>query len=271
MAVIRQKRESNYTVINNQIFEQGHLSFEAIGMLCLLLSKPDNWIVCPAALVKFTEGSRKQSKRDAVYAIINELMEQGYIHRVKLGNGKTEYHVYDYPNTDSPFYGKSVIRKIPITENPDTDNPTLVSTDIKTTTDKKLVSTEKPSVPAKADTQKQFNAIAELYNHVFADYPQIKKIDLAAKATNAKRQKLVPAAWAFAKQRVQAWHESGVLDHEPTGRDVLDWFAGYFTQCATDPFINGDMPRAKGHENWKADFEYMMRMTTIEARVLEAV
>ena len=132
MAVIRQKRESNYTVINNQIFEQGHLSFEAIGMLCLLLSKPDNWIVCPAALVKFTEGSRKQSKRDAVYAIINELMEQGYIHRVKLGNGKTEYHVYDYPNTDSPFYGKSVIRKIPITENPDTDYPTLVSTDIKT-------------------------------------------------------------------------------------------------------------------------------------------
>ena len=120
-------------------------------------------------------------------------------------------------------------------------------------------------------TRKQFNAIVKVFNATFENVPAVRVVSLDAKKENEKRIKLVPAAWAFAKQRVEAWRATGVIDHEPTAKDVLAWFEGYFASCAQDEFINGTAPRAAGHKNWRADFGYMMRMTTIEARVLEAV
>ena len=119
-------------------------------------------------------------------------------------------------------------------------------------------------------TRKQFNAIVKVFNATFENVPAVRVVSLDAKKENEKRIKLVPAAWAFAKQRVEAWRATGVIDHEPTAKDVLAWFEGYFASCAQDEFINGTAPRAAGHKNWRADFGYMMRMTTIEARVLEA-
>ena len=45
MAIIRAKRDRNFTVIDNCVFADKQLSFAAIGLLCYLLSKPDNWLV----------------------------------------------------------------------------------------------------------------------------------------------------------------------------------------------------------------------------------
>ena len=133
-------------------------------------------------------------------------------------------------------------------------------------------SADAPVLPdAKTEsTRKQFNAIVKVFNATFENVPAVRVVSLDAKKENEKRIKLVPAAWAFAKQRVEAWRATGVIDHEPTAKDVLAWFEGYFASCAQDEFINGTAPRAAGHKNWRADFGYMMRMTTIEARVLEA-
>lgn len=67
---------SNYTVLPNAVLNDPRLSWEARGMLAYLLSKPDHWKVIVKALVKETK-----AKRDAVYRILNEIEDAGYITR----------------------------------------------------------------------------------------------------------------------------------------------------------------------------------------------
>lgn len=145
MAVIRTKRDKHFTVLDNKIFELGELSFDARGLLCTLLSKPDNWTVNIKALVNDTKGCRKQSKEDALYAIFKELKDKGYVVMKRKATGEVDYFVYDIPQIlqeddecvtqpavndyktpigeipvrGNPKSGKSLLGKIPVRENPE--------------------------------------------------------------------------------------------------------------------------------------------------------
>ena len=120
--------------------------------------------------------------------------------------------------------------------------------------------------------EKQFLAVVEVYNRVFANCPAVSKVNLKAKAANQNRKKLIPAAWAIAKDRVlTSWvDEQGLIDGEkPSAKHILEWFEAFFAERLEDPFINGQQPRSKGHENWKADFEYVLKKTNVEKWVYE--
>ena len=120
--------------------------------------------------------------------------------------------------------------------------------------------------------EKQFLAVVEVYNRVFANCPAVSKVNLKAKAANQNRKKLIPAAWAIAKDRVlTSWvDEKGLIDGEkPSAKHILEWFEAFFAERLEDPFVNGQQPRSKGHENWKADFEYLLKKTNVEKWVYE--
>ena len=120
--------------------------------------------------------------------------------------------------------------------------------------------------------EKQFLAVVEVYNRVFANCPAVSKVNLKAKAANQNRKKLIPAAWAIAKDRVlTSWvDEQGLIDGEkPSAKHISEWFEAFFAERLEDPFINGQQPRSKGHENWKADFEYLLKKTNVEKWVYE--
>ena len=120
--------------------------------------------------------------------------------------------------------------------------------------------------------EKQFLAVVEVYNRVFANCPAVSKVNLKAKAANQNRKKLIPAAWAIAKDRVlTAWvDEQGLIDgKQPNAGHILEWFEAFFAERLDDPFINGQQARSKGHENWKADFEYLLKKTNVEKWVYE--
>ena len=122
-----------------------------------------------------------------------------------------------------------------------------------------------------AANRKRFEAIAGEFNRVFADCQGVRKVNLSATQTNAKRMRLIPKAWAIAKQRIAAWaDDNGLIEGEtPSGKHCIEWFGMYFEQCRQDPFITGEGGRSKGHENWKPGFEYLLRAEVMEARVLE--
>ncbi len=132
-----------------------------------------------------------------------------------------------------------------------------------------LADAEKPNL--KKQTEKRFIALANLFNQVFAG-SNVQTVSLEATKTNASRKRLIPAAWDFAKRRVLTWCDAdGLIDGEkPSSKHVLQWFEAYFAQCLADPFINGTSPRSKGHENWKPDFSYLLKATTLEKRILES-
>ena len=132
--------------------------------------------------------------------------------------------------------------------------------------------TPDPLGVSQSKSTKQFLAVVEVYNRVFANCPAVSKVNLKAKAANQNRKKLIPAAWAIAKDRVlTSWvDEQGLIDGEkPSAKHILEWFEAFFAERLEDPFINGQQPRSKGHENWKADFEYLLKKTNVEKWVYE--
>lgn len=112
MAIIRSNRQTNYTVIDNRVFADHQLSFAAMGLLGYLLSKPDNWQVSVNQLIGATEGTEKQSKRDAVLKLLDELKAKGFVQMKRKAEGGVDYIVFDSPqsqNGEIPLRGKGRI------------------------------------------------------------------------------------------------------------------------------------------------------------------
>lgn len=146
MAIIRSERRTKYTTIHNVVFADNQLSFQAMGMLSYILSKPDNWSVSPAQLITVTKATAKKTARDGVYAILKELRDKGFVGLEKLASGDTNYIVYDKPNpvkTDKGCKPNTVEPDLDNTDmddpntakpdpyKPDPSEPTLIKTDLK--------------------------------------------------------------------------------------------------------------------------------------------
>src|SRR5215203_5277197 len=96
--IIRRRVTHNFTVLTNQVFDDPRLSAEALGVLCYLLSRPDNWHVSTRQLRnRFSVG------RDKMLRIMSELIRDGWMQRELLRNehgvwAGSEYIVRDFPN-----------------------------------------------------------------------------------------------------------------------------------------------------------------------------
>ena len=169
MAIIRAKREHNYTVINNKVYDKNQLSWQAMGLLGYLLTKPDNWQVMVAELVNVTKDTKKPTGREGVYNIINELKEKGFISVRKNSDGSTDYTVHDEPiqqsnhenpntakpNKAKPNQGKPNKAK-PNQAEPNQAEPTLVNTEYK----QLLNNTNTPLPPNTGNGKDDLNANA---------------------------------------------------------------------------------------------------------------
>lgn len=166
-------------------------------------------------------------------------------------------------------------------EKPDAEADSFVAAEAATQSPK-VGNLKTKSARPTAENKKRFERIVDVYNRVFADCPMVSCVALTKvpnpkdgaleyTKVNQERLKLIPYAWEFAKLRLDGWKDdSGLIDGEqPSSKHVLMWFETYFTECLADGFINGSQPRSKAHENWKADFNYMMKRETLEKRVLE--
>lgn len=105
------------------------LSYEALGLLTYLLSKPDDWRVQVGDLMKRPGKRGKTIGKNRVYAILNELKDARYIqhHIEKDDKGrivKSNYIVYETPlphDSDDTS---------PLPHHPDMDNPDMDNGDI---------------------------------------------------------------------------------------------------------------------------------------------
>ncbi len=44
MAILKNKTQGNFTMVSNQIFRNRALSMKERGLLCTIISLPDNWV-----------------------------------------------------------------------------------------------------------------------------------------------------------------------------------------------------------------------------------
>lgn len=129
----------------------------------------------------------------------------------------------------------------------------------------KSTQSDKPTKPQIDTTKQMFESIVEIFNSSFADCAGVRKVDLSAKATNKKRMAKIKDAWSFASKRVKLRVQAG-QEVDANREAVLRWFADYFKSCLADPWINGST-----REGQPLDFDYILRNTTLEKNVLEAV
>lgn len=113
--IIKAKVNVNYTIIPNGILKNKNLSLEAKGLLCLILSLPEDWIIYKTQLQDFSSCGR-----DKTIKAFNQLIEVGYIVGEKIVNSKGQFQGWNYivyPEIPAGDTNK------PIPENPISDNP----------------------------------------------------------------------------------------------------------------------------------------------------
>jgi len=121
MAVFRVEKTRGYTVMSNDHLKNRALSLKAKGLLCVMLSLPDDWDYTLKGLAHISRESI-----DAIRTTVLELEKAGYIARRQGRDAKgrmtaIEYTIYEQPQNcleplcDSPILGT------PTSENPISD------------------------------------------------------------------------------------------------------------------------------------------------------
>ena len=124
---LREKKERDYTVINNTILKDTRISWKAKGLFCYLLSLPEDWNICMNDLQ-----NRAKDGIDGLKSAVKELKEYGYLiqKRNKDEKGrflKTVYIIVENPQVENPQVEN------PQVENPQVENPQLLNTNIQNT------------------------------------------------------------------------------------------------------------------------------------------
>lgn len=122
MTTFRVFKNEDYSIISNDLFNDERLSWKAKGLMGWLLSRPAGWKIFLKDLQ-----TRSKDGRDATAAAIKELIENGYIERTQVREKGIfkgyHYNVYESPRQENRT-GKTAA------DNPNTENPTLVITEL---------------------------------------------------------------------------------------------------------------------------------------------
>lgn len=106
MAVLRKSKKSDYTIVDNNIFKNSKLTLKAKGMICTMLSLPDNWQFSEEGLAQLSNDSRT-----GIRSTLNELMEYGYLTRKQLKNDAGKFINMEYTIYEEPLYQKPTSEK----------------------------------------------------------------------------------------------------------------------------------------------------------------
>lgn len=108
MAVIRVKKDRDYTVMANYHLHNKNLSLKAKGLLSLMLSFPNEWDYSVRGLTKICKDGA-----DSIYSAIKELEQAGHIERKRIRNQRgqlitVEYIILEKPNRIFPAMEKPI-------------------------------------------------------------------------------------------------------------------------------------------------------------------
>lgn len=111
-------KTQGFTIIASNIFRDENLSIRDRGLLCTLLSLPDNWEFSIIGLTKILPDGK-----DTIRASLQKLEKLGYLKRVQAKDSAGKFTGYDYQLSETPLSEKPSSEN-PTTGKPTTENPT---------------------------------------------------------------------------------------------------------------------------------------------------
>lgn len=118
MPILRHKHTADYLVVPNSIFRDKRLSLRDIGLLCFMLSKPDEWAFSAQGLSCSVELDGLDAIKKSVKAIENA----GYLRRTKrrADGGRMDGYIWEV--SDAPLFCTNP----PLVDSPSTEKPSTV-------------------------------------------------------------------------------------------------------------------------------------------------
>lgn len=176
MTIVKRSRVENFAIVPNSVTEDTRLSFEARGVLCYLLAKPDTWQIRVSDIQK--QGG---FGRDKAYRILKELRDVGYLVLEVNRNDKARitsqtYIVYDVAGVSEKLRSENPttdnVQK-PRPENPDTVSPDKENTHGIINKDNKQIPSLMSETGSDATTTKPKarNTYPELFDQCWKEYP----------------------------------------------------------------------------------------------------
>lgn len=119
---VKRLQDHRFTTINNTVIRDKTLSLRAKGFLLTVMALPPDWDFSIAGI-----SSVIKEGRDAVYHVINELIEKGYCTREKrYENGKISEWVYTFDQQSKLLPENLVLENQEIAESQQTSAPKLL-------------------------------------------------------------------------------------------------------------------------------------------------
>ena len=129
-------KTQGFTIISSNILRDENLSIRDRGLLCTLLSLPDNWEFSIIGLTKILPDGK-----DTIRASLQRLEKLGYLKRVQAKDSAGKFTGYDYQLSDTPSHNIAT---------PETSTPenSVNETSISEVSISKKISTKKSSKKA---------------------------------------------------------------------------------------------------------------------------
>lgn len=144
MATFKVNKKRDYTVLSNTPLREKNMSLKAKGLLCLMLSLPEDWDYSIPGLCAICK-----ENETAIRSALKELKEFGYLvvekkhsNQTKSGHFEYIYNIYEEPvqaeqpeedgigdanDTSSPDTGNPHLENLPLNKSKDQSNTTHVS------------------------------------------------------------------------------------------------------------------------------------------------
>lgn len=187
--IVKAKCDTSFTIIPNALLQNEKMSIEDKGLLCWLLSLPEDW-----AIYRSTLHNYHSNGKDAINASFERLIKMGYIVQTKKKD-KGKMSGYDY--VVYPEIRKTVedaekpSSEKPLSENPLTENPPLQSKYIQ----RKDIQRKYTHTTGEQETSLSWDNKEEIANAILKFQPGLGLIAAAAEAVefisyNAQKHQL---------------------------------------------------------------------------------
>ncbi|MEA4832379.1 MAG: hypothetical protein VB118_07165 [Oscillospiraceae bacterium] len=251
--VMRVHKTSDFTVMSNTHFKEKSMSLQAIGLLSLMLSLPDNWDYSIAGLC-----SIRKEKETAIKNTLNELKKFGYLTITKIRNSENGKYEYIYDIFENPHIGLPGVDD-PGVDNPAVDEPAVdhpavvnqgqVNTNVSSTyeSNTKESSTDESIYPA-SDRKAKTVELAERFERFWEHYPRKVSKGQAIKAwakinpDDSLTEKIITSV-ETAKKCDGRFKEERFTPHPATWLNGMEWENQYEQEIVNN---NGTYHRSTG-------------------------
>ena len=250
MNIVKRKKNKNYTTISNVCVRDDRLSMQAKGLMCLVMSLPDDWDFSIPGLLSITK-----ERQSAVYSAINELKKYGYCELKTIRDKKGKITGKDYVFYEEPPHQENPHQENPYQENQDMDNQDMDNQDMENPHQENPYQENQDMDNQDMDNQDMENPHQE--NPYQENQPQINKDIIKKEEINKRFNKekdrekeigaVAPTPKKTLEERERIFREEADKYRQTYGDRIIDEFLTYWTE----PTPGRKRMRFEGEKTWE--------------------